>query len=288
MLGRMERRSRRAQDLGTFCIALASFAPAVGCRPAGEPAPQAAPPATASAAPAAPGSASGEVTSSAPPAPPAIDWARYEGECVQVEGWAGGQKIGPLLIAPRGSVAVALSDPRGDQAWWALPSGARVRVTGTVTRRADLPVFIPKPGEPAVQGIPVPPGTDLEAARRRFVLERARVTVVRTPPEVEAALSAAVGKDVSLEGVVWSLNGHEWLNHDGVSIHLEGQEAFAAWHGLHGDAVALRGRLDRRRMPRLDQIVLKANPDLADAFVLAVRALEPAPERPITRCSNEP
>ena len=285
MLGRMERRARRTPWY--TAAFLACFAAAVGCRPAGEPAPQAAPPATTAAA-AARRSASHEAATSAPPEPPAIDWSRPEGECVQVEGWAGGQKIGPLLVMPRGSIAVALADPRGDEAWWALPSGARVGAEGVVTRRADLPVFVPKPGEPEVQGIPVPPGTDLEAARRRFVLERARVTLIRTPADVEAALSAAIGKDVSLEGVVLALNGHEWLNHDGVSIHLEGQEAVDAWHGVHGRAVSLRGRLDRRRMPRLDQIVLKAHPDLADAFVLAVRALAPAPERPITRCPNEP
>lgn len=49
--------------------------------------------------------------------------------------------------------------------------GELVEVTGTVTLRADLPVFIQEPGAPVKEGIPVPPGTDLKEAAKRYILE---------------------------------------------------------------------------------------------------------------------
>jgi hypothetical protein len=62
--------------------------------------------------------------------------------------------------------------------WPSELSGRRLRVTGVVTRRADLPVFIPEPGEFPPQGTPVPPGTDLEKARIRYVLSPVRWTLL--------------------------------------------------------------------------------------------------------------
>jgi hypothetical protein len=51
--------------------------------------------------------------------------------------------------------------------------GKRVSVTGTVIERHDLPVFIPSPTEPGVQGVPVPIGTDLHKASHRYLLKDA-------------------------------------------------------------------------------------------------------------------
>jgi hypothetical protein len=45
--------------------------------------------------------------------------------------------------------------------------------------RHDLPVFVQKPGEPPLQGIPVPEGTDLHAASRRYVVRDATWSVSR-------------------------------------------------------------------------------------------------------------
>jgi hypothetical protein len=54
----------------------------------------------------------------------------------------------------------------------------RVQVTGRIIQRSDLPVFIQRPGEPVMAGMPVPPGTDLEQARRRFLLAEPRWKLV--------------------------------------------------------------------------------------------------------------
>ena len=76
----------------------------------------------------------------------------------------------------------------GPNIWVDLPAthwpssvvGKVIEVNGTVVERHDLPVFIddPKAGDSAVAGIPVPPGTDLYAARRRLILEQVEWKVV--------------------------------------------------------------------------------------------------------------
>ena len=45
-------------------------------------------------------------------------------------------------------------------------------VCGVVAKRYDLPVFVPRKGEPVVQGIPVPEGTDLHEAGKRYIIEK--------------------------------------------------------------------------------------------------------------------
>ena len=49
-------------------------------------------------------------------------------------------------------------------------SRAKVRVTGVLEERFDLPVFEDRPDEPKKSGIPVPPGTDLKKASHRYVI----------------------------------------------------------------------------------------------------------------------
>ena len=52
--------------------------------------------------------------------------------------------------------------------------GSRVKATGIVIQKYDLPVFIQKEGEPVRTGIPVPEGTDLHSASRRYLLKNAK------------------------------------------------------------------------------------------------------------------
>ena len=48
------------------------------------------------------------------------------------------------------------------------------KITGTVIERHDLPVFILGKDEQPRAGIPVPEGTDLQQASRRFLIENAK------------------------------------------------------------------------------------------------------------------
>jgi len=228
------------------------------------------------------------VVESASPSAKPVDkpLARYSGQCVEATGYAIGAKIGPQLLTSEG--ALWLAPKGGDTEWQKLPSGARVRVRGVVRERSDLPVFI-QPEEGLVsQGMPMPEGTDLDAAARRWVIESATITLLRTTEEVERELSEEVGRTVTVAGVVWSRNDHWWMSHDGVEVHLLHREAIADWTKMHGRALALSGVLVKKPMPRLDQVLVLAHPELRAAFALEIEKLEAHPSWKLERCPASP
>jgi hypothetical protein len=93
---------------------------------------------------------------------------------VTLEGIAEARKLGAVL---RGKDFDVWIDQLQD--WPRDYVGRRVRVTGILEERHDLPVFIQRPGEPVAGGIPVPEGTDLHAASRRYVLRDAKWSLIQ-------------------------------------------------------------------------------------------------------------
>ena len=69
----------------------------------------------------------------------------------------------------------------GLQDWPQDFTGHRVHVTGVLEERHDLPVFTADTPEERmrVQGIPVPSGTDLHEASRRYIIRDAKWTLIR-------------------------------------------------------------------------------------------------------------
>ena len=96
------------------------------------------------------------------------------GQQVTLEGTAEARKLGAVL---RGKDFDVWIDPLQD--WPRDYVGQRVRVTGILEERHDLPVFIQKQGEPVAGGIPVPQGTDLHQASRRFVVRDAKWSLIK-------------------------------------------------------------------------------------------------------------
>lgn len=98
------------------------------------------------------------------------------GMVVTVEGRAlHDQKMGTSIETAQGPCWVYQAD-------WCWPNGISghiIRVTGLVEERCDLPVFVEVPGEPAIAGMPQPPGTDLNEARKRLVLANPRWKLVK-------------------------------------------------------------------------------------------------------------
>lgn len=106
--------------------------------------------------------------------PPVLDGGNMPASSVTLTGIARDAKLGAILILDDGK-ALAVE---GLEAWPAELHGRRVVVTGVLEERADLPAFESRPGEPQRTGIPVPPGGDLEAARRHTVIANARYELV--------------------------------------------------------------------------------------------------------------
>jgi hypothetical protein len=56
--------------------------------------------------------------------------------------------------------------------------GKRLRVSGTVIKKDDMPVFIQKPGEAPSAGIPVHSEEELKKAKWRYLLKDAKWTIL--------------------------------------------------------------------------------------------------------------
>ena len=95
------------------------------------------------------------------------------GKRITLVGRAIDRKGGATLVGEGFEVWIADLDawPDGDRGG---DDGRRLRVTGTLAEDHGLPVFVPRDDEPIVQGVPVPEGTDLDAASHRFLLRDAR------------------------------------------------------------------------------------------------------------------
>jgi hypothetical protein len=96
------------------------------------------------------------------------------GQHVTLEGIAEARKLGALL---RGKDFDVWIDQLQD--WPRNYVGRKVQVTGVLEERHDLPVFIQKPGEPVAGGIPVPEGTDLREASRRYIVRDAKWSLIK-------------------------------------------------------------------------------------------------------------
>lgn len=104
------------------------------------------------------------------------DWSIHLGQQITVEGMAINQKVGAALWGTGEAVFIDGIDSWPDGFYLGGERGKRLRVTGTVIERHDLPVFIPRKGALPLAGIPVPEGTDLHRASLRFLLQNAKWT----------------------------------------------------------------------------------------------------------------
>jgi len=101
------------------------------------------------------------------------------GTKITIEGKAINAKLGALLTAKDGS-SIWIDGLESWPAGFYLgeENGKILSVTGIVIEKYDLPVFIYKEGGPQKSGIPVPEGTDLKEASRRYLLKGAKWKVV--------------------------------------------------------------------------------------------------------------
>ena len=100
--------------------------------------------------------------------------AALVGRQVELSGVAEPRKLGAALVGDGFEVWV---DQLQD--WPAEFVGRRVLLTGILEERHDLPVFVEKAGETVIEGVSVPAGTDLHAARLRYVVCNARWSLAR-------------------------------------------------------------------------------------------------------------
>jgi len=98
------------------------------------------------------------------------EFAAVLGQQVTFEGLAVDMKLGAGLVVGEHTIFMDGMDSWPDGYYEGDGKEKKVTVTGTLIERHDLPVFVQQEGEPIKSGMPVPPGTDLEEASRRYLL----------------------------------------------------------------------------------------------------------------------
>lgn len=93
------------------------------------------------------------------------------GKRITVIGTALNHHMGAVVSVDGSTIYVELPDKYWpDGVYHGGDTGDLVEVTGILEQRSDLPVFIQDPNEPPMHGMPMPPGTDLKEAAKRYVL----------------------------------------------------------------------------------------------------------------------
>jgi hypothetical protein len=106
------------------------------------------------------------------------DWSEHVGQRVTLEGAAANAKLGALLLGKESEIWIDGLDSWPEGFYSGGDKGKRLRVTGTVIKKGDLPVFVQKPGEFPSAGIPVKSEQELEKAKWRYLLKDAKWDVL--------------------------------------------------------------------------------------------------------------
>ena len=101
------------------------------------------------------------------------------GEKIVIEGTAMDGKLG-ALIDTKDKLSIWINGlnywPKGY--YLGGNTGEKIRVTGILIKKYDLPVYIYNKGDIPKSGIPTPEGTDLKKASQRYLLKRAKWEII--------------------------------------------------------------------------------------------------------------
>ena len=149
------------------------------------------------------------------------------------------------------------------KAWIKSDDGAwRILVSESVPWRADL-----EGKRIETRGVHKSAGM----SRKEFTLQSGRWRPVN--------LEDQLGERVKLHGTAKSLNDVWWFDWRGTGIYVRDLERLKGWTGEnHYRQIVITGRLGRMKMPDVDQIALRARPDMIDTFVIDQAAWEPLPD----------
>lgn len=107
------------------------------------------------------------------------EWPGPVGQTVTLDGLAINMKAGAFLRCPhQGGIWIENLHSWPDGFYMGEDRCKRLRVTGTVLRRADMPVFVLTPGTMGIQGIPVKTQEEVEECKWRYLLKDATWTVI--------------------------------------------------------------------------------------------------------------
>lgn len=107
-----------------------------------------------------------------------MNWANYLNKEITIEGTAVDAKLGALLIGDGPDIWIDNLDAWPSGFYLGGRQGKKLRVTGVVIEKDDLPIFVPKENNLPKGGISVDKENDLEKTRKRFLLKDAKWIVL--------------------------------------------------------------------------------------------------------------
>jgi hypothetical protein len=117
--------------------------------------------------------------------------------------------------------------------------------------------------------------SDAEIGKCAEVFGTIRTTEAENTYRVEkcrarlTSLDDQLGKRVALRGTARSRNGHWWFNYRGTDMYVDGMNNLPNWTAdNHWRPIEVTGVLEQDALPRIDQISLKSDRDLATYFVV--------------------
>lgn len=104
---------------------------------------------------------------------------KHLGKKVTIQGKTVNAKLGALLITENGNSIWINNLKEWPEGYYLGDENCKtVIITGRIIQKNDLPVFIYKEGDPDRSGMPVPEGTDLEKAKQRFLIKKAKWKII--------------------------------------------------------------------------------------------------------------
>jgi len=92
-------------------------------------------------------------------------------------------------------------------------------------------------------------------------------------------LEDQLGKTVKLRGIAESMNGYWWFNYRGKDIYVEKMDELPNWTvNNHFRPMEITGTLEQAKLPSIDQILLKPNPDLKLYYIVRKASWAPIAE----------
>jgi hypothetical protein len=108
-----------------------------------------------------------------------LDWSPLISKTVTVQGIAQNRTLGATVSAEHGVIWIDDFSGWPKEIYPSIKSQTRVRVTGTLLKRDDMPVYLVEPDDPSIRaGIAVDSKEELERLKWRYLLKDVSWSVV--------------------------------------------------------------------------------------------------------------
>lgn len=102
-----------------------------------------------------------------------------------------------------------------------------------------------------------------------------KIDVLEDKVFAQRFLNNSVGKKVTIEAILWSMNGNWWIGYRGIKLGIKGTDTKKFTPSSHhAGFFQFTGELSIEKHPSLDQIALKPERDLTETYMLKIESIK--------------